>query len=711
MKLFILFTYFLCAYSAHINVQPLSQARQNIASASLSTAGIGMFAGGYYYTGSVGPKVFTASDKIDIYNVNINSWSLNTLPNPAYDVGSASLDNKGIILFAGGTNSTNFFKNVQVYTASNNQWTSLSVTQPRAGIAAAALPNQGKILLVGGYNGATYYNIIDVYDSATGQITTSPKTLSLARSGCSVAVSQNLAFFAGGITAKSGSTPSFTYTTSDVIDIYDAGTDAWSTAQLSNPRAGILSFVINGNVFFLAGFTNNILIPVYPMSAFDCYISGKWTTSYEYRGGLQSYMVGGSVAILNNKNTGIIYGGYGQVTTNNYIVGFDQNLNTQEGMTNYGLPIIVYSAAIVLENQGIILFGGGGIVVDGVIKSQTNNVAIYAICGGGTLTINPLTCTACPAGSYCPYTLSPITCPSGNYCPAGSNFYTPCPMGTYNPNTGSTSLSQCLPGPAGKYCPYPGTNSASNCADCNSGNYCPAGSSSKAACPSNNYCPDPATKTQCPAGTYYDGISAITAATCITCSVGNYCPSGRPETPCPPGTFTNSTGTAQCTNCPEGYSCALGSITPIICPQMTYSSSSQPTCSLCPIGQFTNGPGSASCFPCPSDKFKGWWCASDSEKIIFVFITLGSIGSGLATAWKLYKFYNVRKMLLTNEGLPITWRNVIFVEQAIEQKKKTEMTEIPGSSDETPILQGDQLRKMHDKIFTMETKITLLEAK
>ena len=212
MIFLVLFTLFVCTYGANINVQQLSQARQNIASASLSSAGIGMFAGGYYYTGSVvSSQVFTASDKIDIYNVNTNSWSLNTLPNPAYDIGSASLDNKGIILLAGGTDSTNFFNTVQVYTANNNQWTSLSLTQARAGIAAAALPNQGKILLVGGYNGPTYYNIIDVYDSNTGQITTSPKTLSLSRSGCSVVVSQNLAFFAGGITAKSGSTPSFIF--------------------------------------------------------------------------------------------------------------------------------------------------------------------------------------------------------------------------------------------------------------------------------------------------------------------------------------------------------------------------------------------------------------------------------------------------------------------------------------------------------------------
>ena len=86
----------------------------------------------------------------------------------------------------------------------------------------------------------------------------------------------------------------------------------------------------------------------------------------------------------------------------------------------------------------------------------------------------------------------------------------------------------------------------------------------------------------------------------------------------------------------------------------------------------------------------------------------------MATAWKLYKFYNVRKMLLTNEGIPITWRNVIFVEQAIEQKKRLEMNELSGigtSNDETPILQADQLRKVQDTIFTMQTKITLLEAK
>ena len=345
MRQYLLFCLFLCAYCANINVQQLSQSRQNIASASLSTAGIGMFAGGYYYTGSVGSEVFTASDKIDIYNVNTNSWSLNTLPNPAYDIGSASLDNKGIILLTGGTDSTNFFNTVQVYTANNNLWTSLSVTQARAGIAAAALPNQGKILLVGGYNGATYYNIIDVYDSATGQITTSPKTLSLARSGCSVAVSQNLAFFAGGITAKSGSTPSFSYTTSNVIDIYNAGTDVWSTAQLSKPRAGIISFVINGNVNFLGGFSSNILNAE---GAFDGYISGKWTT--EYNGGIPLGLSGGTAAILNNKNIGIIFGGTGQGSNNLYIAGIDQNLNIQVGMTNYGLPNTINSAVIVLEN-------------------------------------------------------------------------------------------------------------------------------------------------------------------------------------------------------------------------------------------------------------------------------------------------------------------------------------------------------------------------
>ena len=49
MKTYFLTLFVTCAFCASINIQPLSQARQNLASAGLTTKGIAMFAGGYYF--------------------------------------------------------------------------------------------------------------------------------------------------------------------------------------------------------------------------------------------------------------------------------------------------------------------------------------------------------------------------------------------------------------------------------------------------------------------------------------------------------------------------------------------------------------------------------------------------------------------------------------------------------------------------------------
>ena len=56
-------------------------------------------------------------------------------------------------------------------------------------------------------------------------------------------------------------------------------------------------------------------------------------------------------------------------------------------------------------------------------------------------------CSDCKAGFYCVrYVASSamIECPPGYYCPAGVNEPLPCPKGTYNINTKSTSNERCL---------------------------------------------------------------------------------------------------------------------------------------------------------------------------------------------------------------------------------------------------------------------------
>jgi len=71
---------------------------------------------------------------------------------------------------------------------------------------------------------------------------------------------------------------------------------------------------------------------------------------------------------------------------------------------------------------------------------------------------------------------SPYSCPRGYYCDGTTTTYS-CPDGTYNPNLGGTSESDCLPTPMGYF-----TNADLGHADyvdtpCYVGYYCPEGSS------------------------------------------------------------------------------------------------------------------------------------------------------------------------------------------------------------------------------------------
>lgn len=65
-------------------------------------------------------------------------------------------------------------------------------------------------------------------------------------------------------------------------------------------------------------------------------------------------------------------------------------------------------------------------------------------------------CELCTAGNYCQGSdKAETTCLAGFYCPAGteSSHQYPCPAGTFNANTGSTSDAACSPCTAGKFCP------------------------------------------------------------------------------------------------------------------------------------------------------------------------------------------------------------------------------------------------------------------
>ena len=337
-------------------------------------------------------------------------------------------------------------------------------------------------------------------------------------------------------------------------------------------------------------------------------------------------------------------------------------------------------------------------------------------------------CLECPAGYWCNFALSaesgylPMDCPSGYYCPDNttSPFKYPCPSGSYGSSINLKTVTDCALCPAGQYCPEPGLNQST--AQCFPGYWCSLGASTgegevgqlggyTGPCPQGYYCPE-GTKGEldnpCPSGTYQPFNNTGNSSACLLCEPGYYCTGeAQPEItsicrsgyycplgcsdercqnlpcasgncdnmiggacpkghycptqtatnnietqligfttsigtvtpiPCPDGTYSESTGYSQCLDCPPGYYCPTGTFEPNLCPEGRYcptmtgvdmplcpsgSYSIQrgltnvTECTLCDPGYYCADPGqnftTAKCFP-------GWYCGMGAAN------AMGSLG-------------------------------------------------------------------------------------
>ena len=67
-----------------------------------------------------------------------------------------------------------------------------------------------------------------------------------------------------------------------------------------------------------------------------------------------------------------------------------------------------------------------------------------------------------------------LPCPDGHFCPDGTGInWLPCPLGTYNNETGLGSLTECKPCPGGEYCMFTGASNPTGA--CDGGYYCEYG--------------------------------------------------------------------------------------------------------------------------------------------------------------------------------------------------------------------------------------------
>ncbi|XP_056298042.1 multiple epidermal growth factor-like domains protein 6 [Pseudoliparis swirei] len=133
----------------------------------------------------------------------------------------------------------------------------------------------------------------------------------------------------------------------------------------------------------------------------------------------------------------------------------------------------------------------------------------------------------CPPGFYClegsqTATLSGSVCPAGHYCAEGSRVPSPCPVGSYQNETGGqrkdycktcplgwfqdvSGQTECNPCPPGFHCPYPSSGPTRGSS---------AGVSGPLPCPSGYICPRESADGQpvpCPKGTYSPSHGLTTA--------------------------------------------------------------------------------------------------------------------------------------------------------------------------------------------------------
>ncbi|CAG9314260.1 unnamed protein product [Blepharisma stoltei] len=187
-------------------------------------------------------------------------------------------------------------------------------------------------------------------------------------------------------------------------------------------------------------------------------------------------------------------------------------------------------------------------------------------------------------------------CWPGNYCD-GSSTMTKCGDGKFNAVVRAYDSTFCFDCPLGYEC-IAGTGNYEN-SPCPQGKYCEAGVS---------------TGTNCPEGTYYKKLRAISEGYCLQCPEGYYCPEGTGNpiicpagricpigstsaTACPEGTYNPLTGKYKiedCLLCPAGTSCGSGSAQPLPCSPGKigpYQANPLSSCWVCPAGYACPGAG------------------------------------------------------------------------------------------------------------------------
>lgn len=172
----------------------------------------------------------------------------------------------------------------------------------------------------------------------------------------------------------------------------------------------------------------------------------------------------------------------------------------------------------------------------------------------------------------------------------------PCPIGSYQPNTGQSS---CLLSPPGNYTDVEASITPTPCP---AGQYQPAeGQTACLIVDLGHFSLEGSVEqTPCPKGTFQDSVGQ---STCLDADPGYYVDikGSNSQFPCPSGTYSQSSGSHSCTNADIGYHVPYSaSSEQFECSLGTYSDTVGLTdCKLASPGHYTDVTGATTDFACP----------------------------------------------------------------------------------------------------------------
>jgi hypothetical protein len=220
-----------------------------------------------------GENTETALSTVDFFDASSATWSVGHLSIARSLLAAASVPDSGIVAFAGGQdNNSTASSVVDIYSVSSNSWKSSHLSAARFGLAATTAAN-GCMYFGLGTDGGAVFDIIDVYCADTNSWSTALHA-SIARTGTAAAAVGDIVVFAGG-NLNPNTTNSDNATA--VVDVIDTHTGQQHTAMLSVARTRIVAVATKTKIVFYGGVNSAYLNAVVNVADVFDTVTGAWS--------------------------------------------------------------------------------------------------------------------------------------------------------------------------------------------------------------------------------------------------------------------------------------------------------------------------------------------------------------------------------------------------------------------------------------------------